>query len=122
VAKERSNETAEGCQSVLSSAVQYTLVATAQESIPLDAHIYLTVADSDENEVLELVRVDETGMYTRNNGAWAKIDPEADNERVWDRIIIDVKPGAVQVYDAAPSGSVTADMFTEYLVPEEQQQ
>ena len=84
------------------------------------AHIYLTVRDEDENSVLELVRSDESGMYVREDGDWTQINPEDDNERVWDRIIIDVTPEAVPVFDAADEqGEVTADMFNDYLEPDE---
>lgn len=92
----------------------------ASDALPTDSHIYLTVADEDENQVLELVRNDETGMYIRDNNEWVQIDADADNERVWDRIIIDVTPEAAAVYDAAAAaGEVTADQFNDVLAPEE---
>lgn len=86
-------------------------------------HIYLTVADEDENQVLELVKSDETGMYIRDNGTWMPINPDDDNPRVWDRILIDVTEDAAELYDSvAAKGEVTADQFNGVLAPEEEMQ
>lgn len=86
-------------------------------------HIYLTVADEDENQVLELVKSDETGMYIRDNGEWMPINPDDDNPRVWDRILIDVTEDAAELYDSiAAKGEVTADQFNGVLAPEEEMQ
>lgn len=94
----------------------------AGASVYESPHLYLTVSDDDENEVLELVRSDETGMYVRDDGSWVSIDPEADDPRVWDRIIIDVKETAVPVYDAAEAeGPITADKFSAHELPEDEQ-
>lgn len=87
----------------------------------LGEHIYLTVADEDENQVLELVRVDGPNMYVRANRAWVDINPEEDNPNVWDRQIIDVSSGAADIFDQAEESGqpITADLFTDVLVPEE---
>ncbi len=94
--------------------------AVASDEISPTAHIYITVADEDENQVLELVRNDEAGLFIRDNGEWVRINAEEDNQRVWDRILIDVLPEAAEVYDkAAAAGPVTADQFNDVLAPEE---
>lgn len=84
------------------------------------AHLYLTLDDDDPNAVLEFVRSDETGMYIRDNSQWVRIDPEADNDRVWDRVIIDVSERAVDVFDLAESSGapITAAQFRKYEVRE----
>lgn len=64
-----------------------------------DVHLYVTVKDDDENEILELVKSDPDGMFIRDNHEWLKIDPDADNDRVWDRVIFDVTPDAVDIFD-----------------------
>jgi hypothetical protein len=86
-------------------------------------HLYLTVSDQDENEVLELVRVDETGMYVRDAESWVPINPDDDNPRVWDRIIIDLTESAVPVFDSAETSDapITADLFSGHLLPEDEQ-
>lgn len=84
------------------------------------AHLYLTLDEDDQNLVLELVRSDEVGMYIRDNGTWVRIDPNADNPRVWDRVIVDVTDRAVDVYDIAESSNspITATQFRKYELPE----
>lgn len=84
-------------------------------------HFYLTLSDDDENSVLELVRVDGESMYIRKDGDWLAIDPDADNQRVWDRQIIDVSEDAAEVFDDAHDmGAVTRDQFTEHEILDEE--
>lgn len=79
----------------------------------LTPHVYLTLDDNDENQVLELVKVDGPAMFIRDNGVWQRINPEDDNERVWDRQIIDVEEiEATQIFDAAQAnGNITRELF-----------
>lgn len=84
-------------------------------------HLYLTLDEQDENRVLELVRVDGPDYYIRRDGEWLTIDPDEDNERVWDRVIVDVTPEAVTAYDQAEDADpvVRLDTFTAYEIPDE---
>jgi hypothetical protein len=87
-----------------------------------DAHLFLTVADEDENQVLELVRSDSQGIFIRDHGQWMMVADEDDNPRVWDRIIIDVNHDIVSAFDGADTGDdVTVDMFKEYVIEEDSQ-
>lgn len=103
------------------SAITAAIQDAALENVPDDAHIFLTVTDEDENEVLELVRSDETGMYIRDSAEWVPFNTDDDNPRVWDRILIDVTVDAAQIFDQAQKdGRVTADLFDGVLAPEEE--
>ena len=84
-------------------------------------HIYITLDEQDQNQVLELVRSDDDGMFIRDNESWVPINIEDDNPRVWDRVIVDLTENAVQAYDEAESEGkpITADMFTGYELPED---
>lgn len=84
-----------------------------------NAHIYLTLDDEDENQVLELVLVDGPDYYIRQGGEWVQTDAEADNPRIWDRQIIDVEPAASAAYDAAEAAGepITLDLFEDFEIP-----
>lgn len=93
------------------------------DTIPEGAHLYLTLDENDNSIILELVRSDETGMYIRDNHEWAPIDPEADNDRVWDRVIVDVTPEAAEVFDRVQAaGEIRADAFKDVVAPGEELQ
>lgn len=86
-------------------------------------HYYLTLDDEDETEVLELVRVDGENYYIRKNEDWQQFDPDVDNQRVWDRQILDVTPEAAEVYDTqALAGDVSVEAFTDVLLPDEDEE
>lgn len=87
-----------------------------------DQHLYLTLDDDDENRVLEFVRVDGPAYYIRREGEWLPIDPDEDNERVWDRVIVDMLPSAIPVYDAAEEADpvISADTFKDYEILDEE--
>lgn len=97
-------------------------MATAAPSTDSEAHLYFTLDDQDENQILELVKVDETGMYVRDNHQWVEIDPDADNERVWDRVILDVTPDAVPAFDQAldVDQTATVDELQDYVIEGDQ--
>lgn len=96
--------------------------STDDVSMDPDAHLYLTVADEDENQVLELIRSDSQGVFMRDHGQWMIVADEDDNPRVWDRVIIDVSPDAVLTYDEAQNGdNMTVDMFNEHIIEEDTQ-
>ena len=59
-------------------------------------HYYLTLDDADENRVLELVWVDGPRYFIRDNEMWMPVNPDADNDRIWDRVIVDVTEDAAQ--------------------------
>ena len=88
----------------------------------LAPHVYLTLDDNDENQVLELVKVDGVYMYIRDNGIWQPIDPEAENNRVWDRQIIDVDENkATRLFDQLEQvGQIVRDAFRDAELEEEQ--
>lgn len=84
-----------------------------------NVHLYLTLDDTDPNNVLELVRVDSTGMYIRDNRQWVQINPDVDNPRVWDRQIVDVNLSGVDAFDNAEQlGVITRDNFTDTEIPD----
>lgn len=97
------------------------MATTAPEASP-DVHLYFTVRDEDPNEILELVKVDRDGMYIRDNHEWQEIDPDADNERVWDRVIHDVTPDVVDSFDQLvdQDGVANVDELQQYVIDEEQ--
>ena len=85
-------------------------------------HYYLTLDDTDENRVLELVRVDGPYYFIRDNAVWIPVDPDADNDRIWDRVIIDVTPEASQEFDLAEredAQNITREQFEDYEILEE---
>lgn len=85
-------------------------------------HYYLTLDDADENHVLELVWVNGPRYFIRDNGTWVPIDPDAENDRVWDRVIVDVSPEAAEEFDLAEREDVegiTREQFEDYEILEE---
>lgn len=84
-----------------------------------DDHLYVTL-DDNESRILELVLSNDRGMFIRSNGQWVQIDPEADNNRVWDRIVRDVKPAGIKGFDDVEKsdGIVALTRMQPYLVPE----
>lgn len=97
----------------------------ASEALPEQsataAHVYLTLDEDNEDLVLELVKSDETGMYIRDNGTWWAIDPDADNPRVWDRVIIDVREDAAELFDKLEAeGTILAARFADYEINDEE--
>lgn len=87
-----------------------------------DGHYYLTLDDNDENVVLELVWVDGPNYYTRDGGMWLPFNPDIDNPRVWDRVIVDVTPEAAEEFDLAERedpDNITREQFEDYEILEE---
>ncbi len=85
-------------------------------------HIYLTLDDTDENKVLELVKVDGENYYTREENIWAPFDPDADNPRVWDVQIVDVTEEAAEEFDAAAAENseyITREQFEDFEILDE---
>lgn len=75
----------------------------------------ISVAD-DDITVLDLVKVDQDGVYVRESGAWISLDPEEDSdtdERVYGHIWYDVSSDAVEIFDAAsPETELTKEDFS----------
>lgn len=68
----------------------------------------------DDNErVLELIYVDTSGLYVRDNGAWNQIPDGEDPPTVVDREWVDVEPSAIAEYDMKrpESDELTKDDF-----------
>ncbi len=85
-------------------------------------HVYLTLED-DYSTVLELVKVDGEDMYVRENGAWSVLPDDPDNDRVWDRFIVDVdETQAAALYDEMERGGVemTSNSFTAAMLEDEE--
>lgn len=61
----------------------------------------ISLADDDVT-VLDLVKVDENGVYVRESDAWVALDPDAEeeDERVYGHIWYDVSEDAVSVFDS----------------------
>lgn len=107
-----------------SFAVNEPSVGSSTDDIAMDpdAHLYLTVSDEDENQILELVRSDSQGVFMRDHGQWMIVPDEDNNQRMWDRIIIDVSPSIIPAYDEAENGdNSTVDMFKEHIIEEDTQ-
>lgn len=85
-------------------------------------HYYLTLDDADENHVLELVWVSGEHYHIRDNGTWFPVDPDAENDRIWDRVIVDVSADAAQEFDLAERENpldITREQFEDYELEEE---
>lgn len=79
--------------------------------------LYLTVSDDDENQVLELVRTDESGKYIRDGGKWWRLADNSENDRVWDRVIVEVDEPILAVYDdLQKQGPVTVEDLEEFVL------
>lgn len=89
-------------------------------ALDLDEHLFLTVDDDNEDLVLELVRSNVEGMFIRDRGQWMKINPDEDNERIWDRVIIDVRQTAIDAFDdiESTSGEVTVNQLRDHVISE----
>lgn len=93
------------------------------DTAPSD-HYYLTLDDADENRVLELVWVSGPRYHIRDNGVWLPVDPDADNDRIWDKVIVDVTADAANEFDLAEQEdamNIERDQFEDYEIPEEDQ-
>lgn len=87
-----------------------------------DGHYYLTLDDTDENRVLELVWVDGPRYFLRDQGMWTPTDPDVENPRIWDRVIVDVTPEAAEEFDQAERedpDNITREQFEDYEILEE---
>lgn len=81
----------------------------------------ITVDETDDSTVLELVKNDPNGVYYREDEAWIALDPDADEDTyptVYGPIWYDVTSDAIPVFDdAALQDSIEKAQFDTFIVP-----
>jgi hypothetical protein len=96
----------------------YTQEIQATAEVEENSAYGLTLDDN--NQVLELVMIDPSGVHVRDAGEWLLLDPDDvddENDTVYGREWIDISPEAIVVYDDnIDSDTLTKDDFTPYIL------